>query len=141
MGFTITATNSKHDFYGGMGGFRNLRVNIAKAWDKEFGEHYETLIRCHCKKEYEAFNEKANRILSNDRFRQEDEDIIDFLFACDCDGSISYKTCKKIYDIIKDIDFSGEIFTYSAYSDGNDYEYFKEFLLDCYKRRAKMIWC
>jgi hypothetical protein len=140
MGFTITATNSKYDFSGGMGGFKSLRQNIAKAWDKEFGEHYAQLGTCCCKEDYEWFNQKAKRIFSHERFKAEDKDIVEFLYACDCDGSISHKTCKKIYDIIKDIDFGKQIFTYAYWSDGKDYEKFKEFLLDCYKRRAKMVW-
>lgn len=137
MGFTITATNSTYEFSGGFGGFINLRNNIALAFDKEFGEHYKTLPLCD---NIKWFNEKANRILSDDRFKDEDADILDFLFAPDCDGSISYKTCKKIYDLIKGIDFGNKIFTYAAYSDGKDYEHFKDFLLECYKHRRKMVW-
>lgn len=145
MGFCLTATNSKYSFDGGYGGFALLRQNIAKAWDKEFGEHYDTLRACFRKSDYDAFNKKTERILSQERFadggeKSNDQDIVDFLFASDCAGSISYKTCKKIYDIIKDIDFCRETFTYSAYSDGDDYEHLKEFLLDCYKRRAKARW-
>lgn len=64
--------------------------------------------------------------------------LLDFLFASDCGGEISYKTCKKIYDLINNIDFGNEIFTYGAHSDGKDYEYFKEFLLECYSHRRKM---
>lgn len=40
MGVTITATNSKYSFDMGGGGFLSLRVNIAKAMDRELGEHY-----------------------------------------------------------------------------------------------------
>lgn len=145
MGFCITATNSKYSFDGGMGGFMSLRENIASAWDKEFGDHYANLRRCIWEKDYEEFNKKTNQILSESRFedggeKADDRDIVDFLFASDCEGKISYKTCKKIYDLIKDIDFGNRIFTYAAYSDGKDYEHFKDFLLDCYKRRAKMRW-
>lgn len=140
MGYTIYATNSSHSFDGGMGGFMNLRINIAKAWDKEFGEHYATLAHCHSKDDYELFDLIANKILSDERFKDEDKDILDFLFASDCEGEISYKTCKKIYNLIKDIDFGNKIFTYGAYSDGKDYERFKEFLLECYRYRRKMRW-
>lgn len=145
MGFSLTATNSKYSFSGGYGGFALLRQNIANAWDTEFGDHYATLRMCFRESDYDAFNKEAERILSKERFadggeKSNDQDIVDFLFASDCAGSISYKTCKKIYDIIKDIDFCRETFTYSAYSDGDDYEHLKEFLLDCYKRRAKARW-
>lgn len=140
MGFTITATNSKYSFNGGSSGFFNLRSNIAKAFDNEFGNHYETLRERITLADYDAFDIKANDILANPRFKKEDDDIIIFLFWPDTGGSISYKTCKKIYNLIKDIDFGNQIFTYPAHSKGDDYEQFKAFLLDCYKRRAKMRW-
>ena len=140
MGFTITATNSKYSFNGSFGGFYSLRVNIAKAFDTEFGNHYETLRERITLADYDAFDIKANDILAKPRFKKEDDDIIIFLFMPDTGGSISYKTCKKIYDLIKDIDYGNKIFTYAAHSDGRDYEKFKAFLLDCYKRRAKMRW-
>ena len=140
MGFTITATNSKYSFNGSSGGFYSLRVNIAKAFDTEFGNHYETLRERITLADYDAFDIKANDILAKPRFKKEDDDIIIFLFMPDTGGSISYKTCKKIYDLIKDIDYGNKIFTYAAHSDGRDYEKFKAFLLDCYKRRAKMRW-
>lgn len=140
MGFTITANGSEYSFDGGMGGFMSLRNNIALAFDKEFGKHYETLRFCHSKEDYRLFNLITDKILSADRFSEKDADIIEFLFASDCEGSISHKTCKKIYNLIKDIDFNGKIFTYAAYSDGRDYEHFKKFLLECYSHRRKMRW-
>lgn len=140
MGFTLTANKSSFSFDGGMGGFMSLRTNIALAWDKEFGEHYSTLSRCIYEDDYKRFNDRANAILKDERFKDEDTDILDFLFASDCEGSISHKTCKKIYDLIKDIDFGKKIFTYSARSDGKDYEYLKEFLLECYSHRRKAYW-
>lgn len=140
MGITIYANNGSRSFDGGAGGFMSLRTNIAKAWDKEFGEHYETLRRCYSEDDYQRFNEKTNQILLNERFKQEDEDIVDFLFQSDIEGKISHKTCKKIYKIIKDIDFHGKIFTYAAYSDGKDYEYLKSFLLECYSHHRMLRW-
>lgn len=140
MGVDITANGSKRDFHCGAGGFMILRTNIALAFDKEFGEHYATLRTCWKQEHYEAFDKKTEEILSDSRFKEEDIDIIKFLFASDCGGEISHRTCKKIYDLIKDVDFGKKIFTYAAHSDGKDYEYFKEFLLECYSKRRKMRW-
>lgn len=140
MGFTIYANNGSISFDGGAGGFMSLRTNIAFAFDEMFGKHYYTLRYCHNEDDFAAFNEKAIKILSEDRFKQEDEDIIKFLYDSDIQGSVSHKTCKKIYDLIKDIDFGKKIFTYAAYSDGKDYEHFKDFLLECYKYKRKMRW-
>lgn len=68
------------------------------------------------------YNERINKILVNDRFKDEDEDILDFLFASDCEGKCGYKTAKKIYTIIK------------------DYEYLKDFLKECCQKRRTIIW-
>lgn len=141
MGYTLYANNGSREFHGGMGGFLSLRINIALAFDREFGEHYSNLRKCFTPIEFEIFDKIANEILADDRFKKEDEDIIGFLYACDCGGEISHKTCKKIYDLIKDIDFGNKIFTYEAWSDGKDYEHFKDFLLECYSHRRKMRWC
>lgn len=137
MGFTITATNSTYHFSGGYGGFICLRTEIALAFNKEFGEHYRTLPSCCFSNErLEIYNKKANKIIAMENLEENGADILDFLYASDCDGGkVSYKTCKKIYDLIKDIDFGDKTFTYAAHSDGKDYEHFKEFLLDCYNMR------
>ena len=124
----------------GSGGFMSLRENIALAFDKEFGEHYIKLRSIWKQEDFEAFDKETNRILADDRFHEEDVDIVEFLFASDCGGEISYKTCKKIFDLIKDIDFGNKIFTYAGRSDGKDYQYFKEFLKECYSNRRKMRW-
>lgn len=138
MGVCLTSRKSDYSFNMGYGGFHNLRKNIAIAWDAELGEAYaDMLMAMNHPKEY---NERINRIISDDRFKDEDEDILDFLFASDCDGKCGYKTCGKIYNLIKDIDFGKKIFTYGAYSDGKDYEYLKEFLKECYQKRRMMIW-
>ncbi len=140
MGVTLTATNSSYAFYMGNGGFFNVRKNIALAYDKEVGEHYEQLLYCHSNKEYDDWSKKLESILSDERFKEEDEDILDFLLEGDERGSISHKTCKKIYDLIKGINFGNRTFVYSAHSDGKDYEHLKAFLLECYRYRRKMRW-
>ena len=138
MGVCLTSRKSDYSFNMGFGGFHNLRTNIASAWDKELGEAYADATMAILNPS--EYNERINSILADDRFKNEDEDIANFLFQSDCNGKCEYKTCKKIYSLIKDIDFEGKIFTYSAYSDGKDYEYFKLFLKECYQKRRMMIW-
>lgn len=139
MGLTITAKNEKMSFDMSASGFFRLRYNIALAYDKEFAKLYEQEFYCHTPEDYEQLNDKLNKLLSDDRF-SDDEDLINFFFMSDCNGKISYKTCGKIYELIKDIDFTGKTFIYSAYSDGKDYEHFKKFLNNCYSHRRNMIW-
>ena len=136
MGVSIVATHSKYSFDMGGFGFFNLRKNIAYALDREFGQHYEKIICCSSEEDFTVFNQVTNRMVVRKNL---DDDILDFLFQSDIEGSISYKTCKKIYDLIKNIDFGNKGFRYGAYQH-NDYEEFKEFLLECYQHRRKMKW-
>ena len=138
MGICLTSRKSDYSFDMGYGGFNNLRTNIAMAWDKELGEAYADI--CMAMFHPNEYNERINKIIADDRFKDEDADIFDFLFASDCNGKCSYKTCGKLYNLIKDINFGKKIFTYSAYSDGKDYEYLKDFLKECYQKRRTMIW-
>ena len=139
MGISITAVHSKYDFDMGYGGFFNLRRNIALALDKDFGENYSNLAICYTRSQFEENDRIAEYIINKKHLDEEYGDIINFLYQADTNGSISYKTCKKIYDLIKDVDFGNKIFRYAAYA-GNDYKEFKEFLLECYSHRRKMRW-
>lgn len=141
MGYTLTAKNSKYCFDGGMGMFFNLRCNIAKCWDEKFGSHYATLNKCCEKADYEAFDKKANEILQEIPEKTDaDEDILDFLFASDIEGSIPYKTCNKIFNLIKDVQFTHSKLRYYGSGQGDDYEDFKSFLQECYSHRRKAVW-
>lgn len=137
MGVSIKAANSTFTFDCGSGGFFNLRKNIALALDSEFGSLYGKLIYIYSEEDFEVFERTATLMAAR---KQLDSDVLDFLFQSDADGSVSYQTCKKIYLLIKDIDFGKKGFRYGAYQN-NDYEEFKEFLLECYRHRRKMRWC
>ena len=138
MGVCIHANGVSQSFDCGYIGFQRLRITIATAYDFCFGRFYGDVgLALNNPQLYDA---GINLLLKDNRFKEDDNDIIDFFFASDCNGKIGYKTCKKIYDLIKDIDYSGKIFTYAERSDGKDYEHFKEFLKECYSKRAKMRW-
>lgn len=136
MGVCVTATHSRFSFDMGSSGFFNLRKNVALALDNEFGQHYEKLLYCHTEAEFMGFERVANKIAAKKKL---DFDVLDFLFQPDTAGSVSYRTCRKIYGVIKDVDFGNKGFRYAAYRH-NDYEEFKEFLLECYRHRRKMRW-
>lgn len=115
-----------------------IRKAVAKAWDKVFGAHYATLSYC---SDYEKFNDTANKIINSERLKgktEKDTDILDFLFAPDVEGKISYKTCKKIYDLIKDNSLNCCL-RYAVYSH-NDWGDFKQLLKECYSHRANLVW-
>lgn len=141
MGVTIH-NNSKDSKKLNMGyiSFMWLRIDIAKIFDKEFGEHYATsffatvstkVTRCSLEEDFNMFSKKANEIIIKNKL---DEDIVDFLYEPDTNGKIHYKICKKIYDLIKDVKSN------KCYRTENDFEIFKEILLSCYKTRSYMRW-
>ena len=94
---------------------------------------------CHDQIEYEEHDRIANEILSHPRFKDEDADILDFLYASDCDGKTGYKTCGKLYNLIKDHNFGKKCFRCAAYAH-NDYEELKQFLKECYSHRRNAYW-
>ena len=85
----------------------------------------------------EFLNELDNNNYVNDDEKSNDEDIdiIRFFFDSDREGKCTYKTCKKIYDLIKDVDFKE-----NKYLNKNDYDEIKLFLKECYQKRRMMIW-
>lgn len=142
MGVSITANNSNFVFHCSCTGLYRLRANIAKAYDEQLGELYKELFSVSDTADnIQRVETEINNLLSDEqRFKKEDYDILDFLFGSETFGRISYKTCKKIYELIKDINFGNKIFTYAAHSSGNDYELFKQFLSECYSKKRNMIW-
>ena len=139
MGVTITANNSKYSFDMGYGGFFSLRAQIALALDKEFGGIYDLYSRCWSPQQYEANDRAAEAIINKQHLDVDYKDVLDFLYMSDSEGEISYRTCRKILDLIKDIDFGQNGFRYALYRH-NDYEEFKSFLAECYSKRRKMRW-
>lgn len=140
MGLTLTTKDKEISFNMSASGFFRLRYNIALAYDEEFAKQYAKLPYCLSDEESKEIIACINKILQDDRFSDEDNDLLDFFFASDCEGEASYKVCEKMYHLIKDIDFGKRSFIYVAYSDGNDYEHLKEFLKKCSSQHSNMIW-
>ncbi len=141
MGVSITCTNAKYDFDMGYGGFFNLRKNVAIALDKEFGELYATLSKCLVDEDFAKFDKKAEAMIAAKHLDDTHRDVLDFLFASDCDGKCGYRTCKKIADLLnKDYKrLFDKGFRYGA-QQHDDYREFIIFLNDCYRYHKNMVW-
>ena len=139
MGLTITS-NYKNAIRldGSYSMIFRIRKVIAETFDKELGEHYANLIKCVSTDYCIWFDKKTEQILSHERFKEEDRDLVEFLFMSDCGGEIPYRLCKKILDLIKDVKYHYAL-RYVAYAK-NDWEDFKALLQGCYSHRAKLIW-
>lgn len=129
MGVCITCKNPKYVFDMGYFGFNTLRREIANCIDSDFGNAYTDIT---------LDDDDINKLIEEKNLEKY-SDILNFLYMSDCDGSISYKTCGHIYELIKDCDFEGRGFRYGSIRH-NDWEEFKEFLHDCYIKHKKMRW-
>lgn len=141
MGITITATNAKHDFDMGYGGFFNLRKNIALSLDEEFGNAYSMLARCITNEDYKDNAELQERIINEKHLDDEYKDVLDFLYMSDTEGKIGYKTCRKISRLLESRmqELKTKSFQYAVQA-GNDYERFIDFLKDCVRYHRNMRW-
>lgn len=127
---TITANNARHLFALDQEEFFDLRKKIASAYDEEFGELYDALRYCHSSEEFAFIEKVAEDMLSDERFKEEDSDILNFLFEDDQKGKIRYRTCKKILSLAKENGI-----TVNESLDG-----FQDFLQECYSNRRNMVW-
>lgn len=141
MGVTISATHSSYEFDMGYGGFSNLRKNIALALNDHFGKAYMNYSRCTTKEENKKNDRLCEMMIKTLGLDKEYSDILDFLYASDIEGKISYKTCKKIADLLEPCMpvLRTKWFRYAAYA-GHDYEDFVAFLKECYRYHRNMHW-
>ena len=138
MGLTLYSKGSPIELTGGYGMFLRIRSRIAMIRDKELGEHYATISSIWRSEDFKEFDRRTNEILRDDRFKNEDKDLVDFLFASDCEGKCGYRTCKKIYDLIKDTKNNATL--RYAINSNDDWEDLKRLLKDCYSHRANLKW-
>ena len=137
MGLVITAKGFNETIYdSGYMGFTHFRVAVAKAYNQEFGELYEKWIKAvsfgisrlykMSKEEMERLNELANN----------DLDLL--LLHSDCDGKLTPKECKKIYEVTKNLKCDYPQCNYITDTGKNQLEVFNRALLHCWKRRVNM---
>lgn len=97
MGLDISIEGLERDdtYHGGYMRFANYRIEVAKVFNKTLGEIYE---KPYLTPNYEFTDDEIEQWnnLCND-----DLDI--FLWHSDCDGKLTPKECKKIYDELKKI--------------------------------------
>lgn len=144
MGVTICARNSRICFDMGYGGFFNLRKNIAFCMNKDFGNLYSQLMTARDERESDKLTKEIEYFINHKtNWEKEYSDVLDFLFESDCGGKAGYKTCGKLYEIIKDVDFGKKCFQYAVRFQKqpvNDYELLKVFLKECYRYHRTMYW-
>lgn len=107
MGITISSKNKS--IYLGYGGFYNFRTKVAELTDPELLALYKELdksFKILSSEERKTFFENYNKQIQ--KFDEDHDgkysEVLDFLYASDCDAEFDADHCKKIYEIIKDYD-------------------------------------
>ena len=108
MGVTL---RNKEDSIGidlGYYGFYKLRQKVADLAGDDIGEHYrnlnqvpiyDTANRMRFLKEYNAKTYELDKKYEGKRTH-----ILNFLYASDCEGTLSVEGCKSLYEVIKNYD-------------------------------------
>ena len=138
MGVNIYATNSNYKFGLSYSGFNRIRRVIADRLDSDFGDLYYEWTKVpntfsklphddRIAKSVEYLNKMEHLVDAKNL----DQDVVNFLMLPDIEGSITYKTCKKLAAVLL-----GEVKDEFPF----DWEHFKEFLMECYSHRRSMRW-
>jgi hypothetical protein len=129
MGIRIVSKNDTLTL--GYGDFYRIRCVIAGFYSSEFKSLYELWCRPFSKISNEEGNKQLELLKEKGVFCDEDEDILDFLFASDCGGKLSYKKCKRLYNLINKSE--NIIYNEPLNEDDKDEDLddFKELLKDC----------
>lgn len=131
MGLSIESKNCAIDI--GYGGFKELRTKVAELTAPDIFEHYVYLNDGMFKmgKDREVFFEKYNKKITelNKKHNGEKSDILDFLYAPDCNWEMDAQHCKAIYTIIKDYDDDIR-YGYSGRTDCAMFKDFKKLIKD-----------
>lgn len=122
-------------------GFHRLRCLISEHLNKEFSDLYKTIIEHRSDKEWKKWDEVMNSIIAHYNLGETKSDclLLDFFFADDCKGKISYGTCQRIYRLIENEDDENKI-GYIGRPDCATVGDFKKLLLDVHKNKGTLVW-
>lgn len=139
MGITLGHRHKSIDM--GCGGFLNLRKTIATLLAPSFGDLYEEWV-CTIPSNGltdEEGNARLAKLYENKTVTDDDDVVIEFLFASDIEGKLSAKGCKRLYSIIKDYD-DNILYGYAGRPDCAKFKDFKEIVHDCANHRWVLHW-
>lgn len=141
MGITLDSKNCSIDL--GYSGFNNLRTKVAELTAPDIHEHYKKLaegmflIGTTKEKFFKDYNAEIQRL--SEKYNEEKDNILDFLYASDCDGEMDVEHCKSIYDVIKDYDDDIR-YGYCGRPDCAMFRDFKALVKDCIDTNTPMNW-
>ena len=141
MGVTIESKNYSIDI--GYVGFKRLRTKIAELTTEEIAKHYKHLDdapRFGDSSRYLFFDSYDKKIEELDKkYDYKYDEVLDFLYASDCNAEIPYTHCEKIYELIKDYD-DNILYGYVGRPDCARFVDFKNLVKDCIDNKCSMEW-
>lgn len=118
----VTLYNKKYSINLSYKGFARLMQTIADLLNSEFGELYKKWSLSEI--DNITTNELLRNLYKNEKLTDEDDFILEFLFASECTGTISAKACKVLYKLIKDYD-DKIVYGYAGQPDCASFKNFK----------------
>lgn len=140
MGIILSSKNHSIDL--GCMGFNRLRIKVAELTGEEIGEHYKKLSNAICLsgKEKKIFFDEYNKKISELADKHNiPHGILDFLYASDLEGEITYDKCEQIYKVIEDYD-DKVLYGYIMQSNCAMFKDFKEIIKDCVNNKCSLEW-
>ena len=135
---STTVVSPKFEISHGGAHFFQLRCTIAKKTNKEIYQHYLELIKAPMfREERKAFFTEYNKKIAalDKKYEYKFSSVLDFLYLPDCDGSLSIKQCKDLYELIKDDNSEREYGNF-----GETLSDFAELLKECIRHRRRLKW-
>ena len=127
LNISIKGLERKDTYHGGYIRFNVYRKEVANAYNRRLCELYKKTFRRDLQpEEIEEWN-----ILCND-----DLDI--FLWHSDCDGKLTPKECKKIYDVMKDLKVEMQGHNYTEMNCYDMHQLWLNMFKHCYKHKVNM---
>lgn len=127
LDISVKGLERKDTYHCGYIKFNLYRKKVASAYNERLGELYEKTF----KDELQPEEIKEWNNLCND-----DLDI--FLWHSDCDGKLTPKECKKIYDAMKDLKVEMQGHNYIEMNYYDMHQLWLNMLKHCYKHRVNM---
>lgn len=143
MGITIWSKNCEADC--GYGGFMRLRKKVADLTSPEIGAFYRKLFDDEPLSEPEStkffVQYDKDFLVLNNKLKKEPKKlrILDFLYQSDCEGKVGVRTCRAIWEVIKDYD-DNYCYGYAGRSDCMRWSDFKQIVQDCIESKTPMHW-
>ena len=140
MGVTIESKSFSADM--GYGGFSRLREKVATLSNLEFGKHYAELDKAMIlqgterKSFFKKYDAKTKELVKNNIITEE---VANFCYQSDCEGSIDQEQAKQIYENIKNYE-DNNCYGYSGREDCAMFSDLKNIFKDCAENGDTVDW-